>query len=111
MSHDSLGVHVDGDNDAFEALNTGNVWCAWKGTDVVVHADFYNTWGANVVIDVTATYVLASAGTHGDSADIQAHVDAGNTESWIGDAGQPEGVTNPVTITSCEPLIEYVKAD
>jgi hypothetical protein len=110
MSHDSIGVHVNGDNDAFEALTTSDVWCGWKDGHVFVHARFTNGWGADVVIDVSPAYVLENAGTHGDSSDIQAHVGAGRTVSWIGDAGQPEGVASPVRISSCAPVIEYVKA-
>lgn len=112
MGHDSVGVHVNGDSDAFDHLNYGKAWCAWRGDHVVVGASLYNSWGADVVVTVLPAYSLENAGDHGDSADsdLTAHVAAGESVDWTGDAGHPEGGIAGTPITSCTPEIESVEA-
>lgn len=108
MGHDSVGVAVS-NSAAFDALSTSEVWCGWKGSDVVVHAVFTNSYGAGVKLDITPAYSLADAGDHGDASSITEEVPAGKTVTWLGDAGSPAGSPAPGTpITSCAPSINSV---
>jgi hypothetical protein len=108
MGHDSVGVALNGSQDAFNALHWDNVWCGWQGDHVFVHATFTNTFGASVIVHVTPAYDVVNGGTHGDSGDITAHVPAGQTVSWIGDAGKPQGVSAGAPLQHCGPSVSEV---
>jgi hypothetical protein len=108
MGHSSLGV-FGSNSTAFGHLSTSNVYCGWRGSHVVVHAVFTNSYGSGVKLDISPAYTLRNAGEHGDSEDLHEEVPAGKTVTWIGDAGSPEGSPEPGTrITDCSPEIESV---
>jgi hypothetical protein len=108
MGHDSVGIATS-NSSAFDALSTDSVWCGWRGSHVVIHALFTNSYGAGVKLDVSPAYSLQDAGDHGDSEDIAVEVPAGKTVGWLGDAGTPEGNPAPGTpITNCDPEINSI---
>jgi len=108
MGHDSISTAINGSQAALAALHWDDVWCGWEGGDVVVHATFTNTYGASVVVHITPAYDVQNAGTHGDSSDITAHVPAGKTVSWLGDAGKPQGVAAGSPLAHCGPSVSEV---
>src|SRR3954447_8771942 len=96
--------------DAAENLDSSDVWCSWKGPDVVVHAVLTNKMNANVKLSIVPKYFLEKGGQHGTSfgSDIPVELAAGERLDWTGNAGQPEGVAPGLAITACEPRLEDI---
>lgn len=96
--------------DAAANLIAGNVYCAWTGGDVHVHATLTNGMNAAVTLSIVPKYFLDKGGQHGTSfgSDIPVKLAAHETKHWIGNAGQPEGVAPGLQITACEPRLEDI---
>lgn len=109
MGHDAANIALFGDSTLLSDLHWSDTWCAWKGSHVVVHATFRNTSNADLAVQVAPTYALVEAGTHGDSLTLDLNVPAHHAVDWLGDAGQPQGVTRPVRFTGCDPMVWNVK--
>ena len=96
--------------DAARALRVSNVWCRWRGSNVIVHARLKNGMAADVNLSITPKYRIKDGGQHGTSlgSDIPISLAAGQAIDWIGDAGHPEGVPDGTSISECVPHLHDI---
>jgi len=108
--NNSLLAGAAGDASALHAMHASNTWCQWIGDHVHQHVTLRNTLNAHVTVQISPSYDLKNAGTHGDGALDQksAGVNAKATRQWDGDLGHPSGVSGRPVITSCSATIEEV---
>lgn len=94
-----------------DALRASNVWCAWDGDHVKVHAVLHNGLNARVIVSVAPAYRIERGGDHGNSlgSDTEFKIGPEETIEVMIVAGKPEGVEPSTPISSCEPTLE--KAD
>lgn len=108
--NNSLFAAAAGDASALHAMHASNTWCQWIGDHVHEHITLRNTLGAHVTVQISPSYDLKNAGTHGDGALDQksAGVNSKATRQWDGDLGHPSGVGGRPAITSCSATVEEV---
>src|SRR4051812_20210149 len=93
-------------------MKASNVWCVWKGDNVIVHVNMRNTGNEHVTATVKPRYTIARGGEHGSgfSSAEDYGFDGGEFRSlWI-DAGSPKGVRIGAKIASCSPYLFLIKS-
>ena len=102
---------------AGNALAWSHVYCGWKGNHVMVHADLTDGLPTDPVrkvgetVSISPIYTIrwsdGSEHRHGDGfgSIIDVRIPASKTISWLGDAGQPEGIKQGAPIGSCVPEV------
>jgi hypothetical protein len=62
---------------------------------------------ASIHLSIVPKYDIQNGGQHGTSlgSEIPLELEAGETKHWVGDAGQPEGVTVGSPIADCKPRL------
>lgn len=92
---------------AEDQLSATNVWCRWRGADVLVHLHLVNGANAHVTARIVPRYEIEDGGVHGDSfgSDRAVEVNAAASRIVTLDAGHPEGVPNGTSISKCDPRL------
>lgn len=99
-----IGGSLAGDG----GVTGSDVWCAWRGGHVWVHATLTNGSVASVNVQVTPSYDVEDGGTHGDSVAGSLSlptpdISGGGSVDWLGDAGAPTGIPAGATLSACHP--------
>ena len=92
---------------ARDNLRSSDVWCMWRGNNVVVHLRLANTLNAHVTASIVPRYDIENGGTHGDSfgSDQDVQIDAASATEATLNAGSPEGVPPGTKISMCWPRL------
>jgi hypothetical protein len=96
--------------DAAGQLDANDIWCAWRGPHVIVHATLGNNMNARVHLSIVPKYFIENGGQHGTSSGSDLPVTLGphRHRSWTGDAGSPAGVPTGTPIARCAPRLEDI---
>jgi hypothetical protein len=93
-------------------LKASNIWCAWRGDNVIVHVSLKNTAAEHVTATIKPRYFIQRGGEHGSGLTSAKDYgfDAGEFRSlWI-DAGEPEGVKAKTPISRCAPYLFLIES-
>jgi len=92
-------------------VHVTNVWCAWQGSNVIVHAQFRNNSVETVSIHWHPSYTIAQGGSHGGGlTSIQGLKLVGHSAKGEFVKQRPKGVPPGSRIGSCEPALEDVSS-
>lgn len=96
--------------DAADHLDANDVWCAWRGAHVILHARFSNNMNARVRLSIVPKYFIENGGQHGTSlgSDLPVTLAPHETHGWTGNAGAPDGVPTGTRIARCAPRLEDI---
>jgi hypothetical protein len=93
--------------DGAKAISASDIWCVWRGDDVIVHAVLHNSFGARLRVGIVPRYRILNGEQHGTSfgSDVSQKIDASGSQSYDVNAGHPTGVPAGSTISSCNPKL------
>ena len=105
----SIGTLASFDDKA-KYIHGSNVWCAWRGSHVLVHVTLRNSSVETIKATVKPRYYIARGSEHGSSflAGKDYKIVGGRTVSALMDAGRPEGTPTAARIGRCAPYLYLV---
>jgi hypothetical protein len=100
-----------GCGDLTKYIHADDVWCAWQGSNVIVHVRFRNASIEHVTISWHPSYTVRDGGSHGtgltsiQSSGVNAHASRG-----VFVKQQPQGVPPGSPLASCDPSFSDVES-
>jgi hypothetical protein len=97
-------------DDKAKYISGKNVWCAWRGSHVMVHVTLHNSSVEKIKATVKPRYYIARGSEHGSSflAGKDFKLATGRTVSALMDAGKPEDTPTGARIGRCAPYLYLV---
>jgi hypothetical protein len=97
-------------DDKGKYISGSNVWCAWRGSHVMVHVSLRNRSVETITATVKPKYVIANGGSHGDGflAGKDFKLAGGKSVSALIDAGKPKNTPTGARIGRCVPYLYMV---
>jgi len=105
----SVGTLASFDDKA-KYIRGSNVWCAWRGSHVMVHVTLRNSSIETITATVKPRYYIARGSEHGSSflAGKDFKLAGGKTRSALIDAGSPKNTPTGARIARCAPYLYLV---
>jgi hypothetical protein len=97
-------------DDKAQYIRGTNVWCAWRGSHVIVHVTLHNSSVETITATVKPRYYIARGSEHGSSflAGQDFKLAGGKTVSTLMDAGHPKNTPTGARIGRCAPYLYLV---
>jgi hypothetical protein len=105
----SIGLLASGD-ELSQYITGSDVWCAWRGTHVVVHVTLKNSSVETISATVKPRYTIARGSEHGTSflGAKDYTLKGGQSRPLTIDAGRPAGTPSGARIATCSPYLYLV---
>jgi hypothetical protein len=97
-------------DDKSKYISGKDVWCAWRGSHVIVHVRLHNSSVEKITATVKPRYYIARGSEHGASflAGQDFKLAGGKTVAALMDAGKPENTPTGARIGNCAPYLYLV---